>query len=292
MKIMLIGASGQLGTDLQKASAAQPAISIRPLTHADIEVRDHEQTRRIITQYAPDVVLNTSAYHQVDLCEDTPNDAWAVNALAVRNMAQICREQGRTLLHISTDYVFDGLERTTAYSEADATGPLSVYAVSKDAGEHFLRALAPQHFLVRTTGLYGVAPLVNGRGGNFIETMLRLANAGRSIKVVADQVLTPTYTLDLAHKLLQLVQTDAYGTYHITSAGQVSWYDFAAAAFERAGLSPDFEPTTSAAFGAKARRPAYSVLDNANLRQLGLDDLRPWQQALDAYFAERATLTA
>jgi dTDP-4-dehydrorhamnose reductase len=189
---------------------------------------------------------------------------------------------------MSTDYVFGG-EKRAPYTEDDAPNPLNVYGVSKLAGEYFVRALCPKHFIVRTSGLYGVAGS-SGKGGNFVETMIRLAKEGKPIRVVTDQVLTPTYTRDLAHKIKELLQTEAYGVYHITNSGQCSWYEFAAKIFELLSLKPDFGPTTSAEFGAKAKRPAYSVLAHGRLAQLGLDDLRSWPEALAAYLEEKGLL--
>jgi len=158
--------------------------------------------------------------------------------------------------------------------------------VSKVAGEHLLAAVCPKHYVVRTCGLYGVAG-ASGKGGNFVELMLRLAREGKPIRVVTDQMLTPTYTADVASKIRQLVQTGAYGLYHLTSESSCSWYEFAARIFELTGLKPDFAPTTSTAFAARTRRPAYSVLAKQGLRRGGLTPLRPWEDALGAYLAEK-----
>jgi dTDP-4-dehydrorhamnose reductase len=168
---------------------------------------------------------------------------------------------------------------------------LSAYAVSKLAGEYFIRAIHDRHFIIRTCGLYGIAGS-SGKGGNFVETMLRLAVEGKEIRVVNDQVLTPTSAKELARKVRHLVETRTYGLYHITNNGACSWYEFATAIFDLNGLKPRLEPTTSTAFGARANRPAYSVLDNANLRSLGLDDLRHWRNALVDYLGERQRLRA
>jgi dTDP-4-dehydrorhamnose reductase len=218
--------------------------------------------------------------------EDFPAKAYEVNALAVRHLAQWAKAHGAALVHFSTDYVFDGTLKRP-YTEADLPCPLSAYGVSKLAGEHFIRAIHEKHFIIRTCGLYGVAGS-SGKGGNFIELMLRLARDGKEIKVVGDQELTPTSAKELARKVRQLVDTGVYGLYHITNNGACSWYEFAAAIFQLAGLAPRLEKTTSAAFGARAVRPAYSVLENANLRSsLGLDDLRHWRDALADYLDER-----
>lgn len=282
MKVAVLGARGQLGHDLIRAMAEWECV---PLTHADIDVCDFIATRKVLTDVKPDIVINTAAFHRVDDCEEQPEKSFLVNTYAVRHLAQLCAELDCGLAHLSTDYVFGG-EKVTPYTEDDAPNPLSVYGVSKLAGEYFVRNLCPKHFVIRTSGLYGVAG-ASGKGGNFVETMIRMAREGRPIRVVDDQVLTPTYTQDLAQAIDQLVRTDAYGLYHITSSGQCSWYEFAARIFELLGLTPDFGPATTAAYGAKARRPAYSALAHHKLKQRGFDDLRPWPEALEAYLREK-----
>lgn len=282
MKVAVLGANGQLGHDLIQALAAWDCI---PLTHADLDICDFTSTRKRLADVKPDIVINTAAFHRVDDCEEQPEKSFQINTYAVRNLAGLCAELDCGLVHLSTDYVFGG-EKNSPYTEDDAPNPLNVYGVSKLAGEYFVRALCPKHFVVRTTGLYGVAGS-SGKGGNFVETMVRMAREGKSIRVVDDQVLTPTYTKDLAHAIERLAQTDAYGLYHITSSGQCSWYEFAARIFELLGLTPDFGPATTAGYGLKALRPAYSALAHHRLKQLGCDDLRPWSEALDAYLKEK-----
>jgi dTDP-4-dehydrorhamnose reductase len=279
---LLIGANGQLGSELRQAFDDHDLV---PLTHADLELTDRPQVRDALHKYRPGLILNTAAYHRVDECEDHPERSFAVNALAVRDLAIAAKEIGAVLVHFSTDYVFDGRQRRP-YREVDPPGPLSVYATSKLAGEYLARAVLDRHFIVRSCGLYGLAGS-RGKGGNFVETMLRLAKEEREIRVVGDQILTPTSAKELARKLRQLVETDAYGLYHITNSGECSWYQFAAAIFELTHLCPLLAETTSAAYGARATRPAYSVLDNANLRSLGLDDLNDWRDALKDYLADR-----
>jgi len=279
---LLIGAGGQLGSDLVKALAHEDLIA---LTHGDMEVCDPAGVRAAIRSRAPQVVINTAAFHRVDDCEREPERAFAVNALGVRNVALACKEQGCVLLHLSTDYVFDG-HKGSAYDESDAPRPLNAYGISKLAGEFFIRYLLDRYYIVRTSGLYGVAGS-SGKGGNFVELMLRLAHEGKEIRVVNDQTLSPTYTVDLAQALAQLIRTERYGLYHITNSGECSWYQFAAKVFELAGVSAHLEPTTTAAFGAVARRPTYSVLAHKALLAAGLPEMRPWPAALAAYLAER-----
>lgn len=286
MKVLILGSKGQLGTDLVRVMAEWDLV---PLTHADLDVCDHDKVRQTVEEVQPDVVVNTAAFHKVEDCEDNPLKAFQVNALAVRNLAQACCAQGAVLVHLSTDYVFSGEGKEPRW-ETDPTGPVNVYGTSKLAGEFLVRQTCPRHFIVRTSGLYGMAG-ASGKGGNFVELMVRLAREGKPIRVVNDQYLTPTYTSDLADKIKDLIRTEEYGLYHVTSGGYCSWYDFAAKTFALLKIRPDFGPTTTAAFGAKVRRPAFSVLGHRALRDRGLNDLRPWSQALEAYLMEKGHLT-
>ena len=259
-----------------------------PLTHMDIEMTDEQQVNSILSSNMPDIVINTAAYHRVDDCEDNVELSFAVNSYAVRTIARICNDLGITFVHFSTDYVFGG-EKKTPYVEDDCPNPHSVYAVSKLAGELFVRNICSRYYLIRTCGLYG-AKGVSGKGGNFIETMIRLANGEKPISVVSDQIVTPTYARELAAKVSQLIRTEEYGFYHITNNGGCSWYEFARTIFELTGIDADISPISSSEFGAKARRPAYSVLENRNLKLLGLDDMKFWQDALKEYLEEKGHL--
>lgn len=285
MKVLLIGASGQLGSDLVKALTDVETIC---LTHRDVEICEPVGLQETLRRHAPDIVINTAAYHKVDECEVNVEKTVAVNTHGVRNLALACKEQDCALLHMSTDYVFGGdAKRRTPYTETDIPSPINAYGIAKLAGEYFVRYILDRHWIVRSQWLYGVAG-ASGKGGNFVELMLRLAREGRDIKVVDDQVGSPTYTADLARKLAQLVKTDHYGLYHITNKGECTWYQFARKIWELSGLSPNAEPTSTAAFGATATRPAYSVLDNTGLRAIGVDDMQPWEEALAAYLEERS----
>ncbi len=285
MRVAVIGAKGQLGHDVVRALSDH---TLFPLTRSELDIRDFEDTHKVLGDIRPDFVINTAALTRVDDCEDEVSEAFGVNAFGPRHLAQICAAFDCLLVHISTDYVFGG-EKRTPYVEDDAPNPLSAYGVSKLAGEYFVRTICPKHLVVRTSGLYGVAGS-SGKRGNFVETMIRLAQQGKSIRVVNDQVLTPTYTRDVAEKIAELSRTDAYGIYHLTNDGHCSWYEFAARLFALLGLHPDFAPTTTAEFGAKARRPAYSVLAQDRWRELRLGALRPWPAALAAYCQEKGYL--
>jgi dTDP-4-dehydrorhamnose reductase len=288
--VALLGANGQLGTDLQHALAA---FKVTGFAHADLDVCDHERVRATIGQLRPDVIINTTAFHKVDVCEDEPESSFGVNATAVYNLARLARDLRSTLVHFSSDYVFDGRAHSP-YSEDALPNPINVYGVSKLAGEHLMRSFCPRHFVIRTTGLYGVAG-ASGKGGNFVETMIRLGKSGNPVRVVNDQVMTPTATADLATAVARLLERDGqvpYGLYHVTSAGQCSWYEFAKTIFELGGLRVDLSPITTAESGAKATRPAFSVLDHGRWLHAGFEELRPWRAALTDYLRAKGHLGA
>jgi dTDP-4-dehydrorhamnose reductase len=283
MKALIIGADGQLGTDLQKVIPAAESI---PLTISDIDVTDKDNVAKVIARHKPDVVINTSAYHRVDDCEDNDQIAFSVNAFGVKNLCLACRENDAALVHISTDYVFDG-SRGKPYMEDDLPNPGTVYGISKLAGELYARYMLKKYFVVRTCGLFGVAGCLGKGGGNFIETMLDLAKKKPVLRVVADQIVGPTYTFDLARKINELIRTQHYGLYHVTNKGECSWYDFAKKIFELTGTPVKLEKATTSEFKAKATRPAYSVLAHKNLNKIGMDDMRTWDKALKAYLDEK-----
>ena len=283
MKIVLIGANGQLGTDINNYFK-EKGLSVVGLTQEDIEVCDFNVCDEVLKKIKPDLIINTAAFHRVNLCEDEVLSSFKVNALGVKNLAKICLDLDIPLMHFSTDFVFGG-DKSTPYTEGDCPKPVSLYGISKLSGEHIIEYMLSKYYLVRVCGLYGhTGPY--GKGSNFVDLMIKLAKEGKDIKVVDDQVLTPTSTADVTEKLYELIQTDKYGLYHMTNTGGCSWYEFACEIFKLAGLSPNISPTTSEEFGAKARRPRYSVLDNVNLRKIGLEDLRHWKEALEDYIKE------
>lgn len=285
MRVLITGANGQLGTDLCKTLTGFDVIA---LTHKDIEITDLDSVRDALNKYRPDVVINTAAYNRVDDCETEPDKVFSVNSLGARNMAVMAQEIGAKLVHISTDYVFGGEaeQRITPYTELDIPVPLNTYGKSKLAGENFVVHLCHKHFIVRTSGLFGVIGS-RSKGGNFVETMLKLAKKQGELKVVTDQVLSPTYSKDLAKKIAQLITTEYYGIFHITNKGTCSWYEFTQEILRLAGLKTPVIPITSDQYPRKATRPHFSVLDNYHLRLLGMDDTRTWQEALKAYMIEK-----
>lgn len=285
MRIVLIGADGQLGSDLKKTLQGE---DLFPLYYPEFDVTRPQAARDELTALSPEIVINTAAYHRVDECEDHPRESFLVNAAAVHELAGVCREIGATLVHFSTDYVFDGGQRVP-YTENDHPNPLSVYAASKLAGEYLIRNRTDKYFLIRTCGLYGEAgPREKGR--NFVDAMVGLSERKEPVSVVCDQWVTPTSTSELAERILELIQTRHYGLYHMTNEGQCTWHEFARAIFEFLGRTPPLRAVTSQEYGSRARRPPYSVLENRRAKDIGLSDFSHWKDALRAYLAAKGFL--
>ena len=278
MRICILGSNGQLGRDLTQTLAGHDVL---PLTRRDFDVTDHARARSQLSEARPEMIVNLTAYHRVDDCEANPELTYSVNVLAVLNLIRITNDLNAKIVQISTDYVFDG-NSTTPYTEASEPRPLSIYGNSRLAGEYLVRTQAVRYLLIRTCGLYGHAGS-QGKGGNFVETMLKKARNHEPIRVVNDQIVTPTATADLARQLALLFSTPHEGLFHATNEGACSWYEFAGAIFEIAGVSAELSATTSAAYKTPARRPPYSVLDNRRLKDLGLNRMLPWRDALAEY---------
>ena len=286
MRTLLIGSRGQLGSDLRRVWTGD----LVAFSHQEFDVCDRDQVYTTIGREAPDLVINTAAYHRVDECESNIARAFEVNVLGAKYVADAARQAGAAVMFISTDYVFDG-EQGSPYDEEDPARPLNVYGVSKLAGEHLVQQSNPRHFVVRSSSLFGVAG-ASGKGGNFVETMLRKARAEEPLRVVDDQVSSPTFTVDLAAKLQELAATDRFGLYHVTNSGEASWFRFAEKIFELAGLQPSLTAINSEELGAPAARPACSVMANRALAEAGLSLLRPWEDALEAYLSEKGHLAS
>jgi dTDP-4-dehydrorhamnose reductase len=283
MKYVVLGSAGQLGRDLCPRLAGE----VVPLTRADADLTKPEMLTAIVRRLKPDVLINCAAYNFVDRAESEVQAAFAVNAWGAGELARVCHEQTCRFVHFSTDYVF-GIDETreAPWAETDAPGPVNVYGLSKLTGEHLIRMCCPQSLLIRTCGLYGVWGS-GGKGGNFVETMLRLAGQGKPLRVVDDQLCTPTYTVDLAEATAELIARKRTGLYHVTSGGHCSWYQFAKAAFELSRIDADLKPIASREYNAPARRPRFSVLSGVGVDRIGIKPLRPWRDALAAYLVER-----
>ncbi len=289
MKVLLIGANGQLGSDLLKVCRAAGDTELAT-THGQLDVTSDEQVNAAFAEHKPEVVISTAAYHKVEECEKQQGKSFDVNATAPMRLSLACNQIGATLVHFSTDYVFGGYEHNQPFLETDRPAPVNVYGTSKLAGEYLVSTYAEKYFVLRVCGLYGVAGSA-GKGGNFVETMLKKAAAGDAIKVVADQILTPTYTGDLAKAVRDLVPTQKYGLYHVTSEGECSWYDFTRHIFASAGIEANLSPTKTSDFFSPVKRPAYSVLSKSKFKSLGLS-IPSWKDAVPRYLKERAAKQA
>jgi len=248
---VIVGASGQLGTDLLRAFAGRPVIGV---DHAECDIEVPGMVEAMLETHRPSLVINTAAFHNVERCEREPDRAFAVNASAVANLATACSEAGTTLVQISTDYVFDGKAREP-YAETDRADPINVYGISKRAGE--LAALRDgRHYVVRTSGLYGLRGS-SVKGMTFIERMLAKAHAGEEITVVDDITFSPSYTVHVAAAIREIVERAHPGLYHATNAGFCTWYDFAAEIFRQAKLTPLLHKARSSTAPGGARRPQF-----------------------------------
>jgi len=287
-RYVLIGATGQLGFDLARTFEL-PGTLLTP-RRGDLDILDASRTAERLRVMRPTHVINTAAWNAVDAAEEQSRRAFALNGDAVGALAEACQSLGATLVHFSTDYVFDGAKRAP-YTEDDAPNPLSVYGESKLAGERLARERCERALVMRVSGLFGVARSAGKGGTNFVETMLWLAGEGRALRVVADQVLGPSYTLDVARAAWRVIASAHTGLCHVTSAGETSWHDFAREIFRLEGLTPALAPVTSAEYGARAGRPPYSVLAHRTLAALGIAEPRAWDAALAAYLTERRALS-
>src|SRR3989338_2623007 len=283
-KLLLIGANGQLGADIYHVF--KHSYKITPLTHRNLDITDFLKTKKVIEKIKPNIVINTAAYHKVDEVEDFPQKAFLINAIAQRDLSAITKKINAAIVFFSTDYVFGmDIKRNTPYKETDNVGPVNTYGVSKAAGEFFTRTTNPNHFIIRTSGLYG-AKGTHGKE-NFVDLMLRLGKERGQVNVVGDQVITPTYTLNLAENLLKLLKVKKFGTYHMTSEGQCSWWEFTSEIFKLAKLKVKCSKVSSSFFNTKAQRPNYSVLENFNLKIMNINQMNHWKINLRLYLEEK-----
>ena len=286
-KALIFGSRGQLGVELVREFSSR-GWQVTARKRGDVDITDSAQVEQSIATLAPDVVLNSAAYNQVDLAEREPQAALLVNALAVRNLALACRQTDALLVHFSTDYVFDGAAGRS-YVETDAVHPLGAYAVSKLAGELYAQAYLDRPLIVRTSGVFGPGALYTATG-NFIETMLRLARERGSLQVVEDHVASPTYSPALASRTADLVEKGLRGVFHIGGGTPISWFDYAKLIFRLAGLSPQLKPTDERQYRTAARRPKYSALSNAKMEAAGLHAMPTMEAAVASYLEQRQRL--
>ena len=282
MRVLVIGCNGQLGSALMPVLARNRSLAVLGIDYPDIDIADPHSIDLVFGGFDPDFVINCAAYTAVDDAETNEDAAMRINGLGPRYLADECRKSGTWMVHVSTDYVFDG-SATSPYAEDETPSPASAYGRTKLAGDQAVQELLPtSHYLIRTAWLYGL------QGSNFVKTMLRLEKERDTVSVVTDQVGQPTYAADLATQIgLLLDRHPAPGTYHGTNSGEVSWFEFTREIFRLAGADPDrVRPTTSAEFVRPAPRPAYSVLGHDRWMQEGLQEMRPWREALQQAFED------
>lgn len=278
MKVLVTGASGQLGRDVVLLLEKE-GHDILACDRDQMDITNQAQCNEVISSYHPEVIIHCAAYTAVDAAETDTDGAYKVNAVGTRNVAVAAEKVGAKLIYISTDYVFDG-QSTTPYQEYDDTNPQSVYGKSKRAGEWLVQSLCSKWFVVRTSWVYGL------HGNNFVKTMLKLGQEKPKLQVVHDQKGSPTYTVDLALFLIELMGTEMYGIYHASNCGDCTWYEFTQAIFEEAqtvvgvSVQAELEPCTTEQFPRPAPRPVNSVMDHMSIRTNGLTDLRPWREGL------------
>ena len=280
--VVVTGAGGQLGSELVRLLGS----SAVPLSRTDLDLRDPLAIRDTISRLHPAAVINCAAWTAVDAAEQHADDCFAVNATAVGHLAEACAATGSRLVQVSTDYVFGAdRTRTTPYRESDTPGPLNVYGTSKLAGEEAAR-ICPNHLVIRTCGLYAASPLGPVRGRNFLDTMLVLAATLPEVRVVANQICTPSHVPDVADGILRLLRTEAVGTFHVVNEGQTSWYELASELFRRAGIATRVVPIESSAYPSPVERPGYSVLDTSAFATATRFQLPSWQTGVRDYLGE------
>lgn len=273
LKVAITGPAGQLGTEL--ISSKPEGIELIPLGRSRLDITLPGQAESVMAGVRPDVIINTAAYVRVDEAEDDAETAFKVNALGVKNLAMAAQKNGAVLMHISTDYVFDGDKKPSPYNEDDVANPLNTYGISKYAGELYVANFTGSHYIVRLAGLYGRAG-ASGKGGNFVYTILGKAKKGEPMKIVDDIHMSPTYADDAAKEIWRLVTGERpFGLYHAANGGVCSWYEFAVKIVELAGLKADITPVSHTAYKTKARRPLWSPLESAR----GIRT-RDWEDAL------------
>ena len=286
MRVAVIGSTGQLGQDLMRVFGEEAV----GFAHEDLEVTDEASVASAMRSERPDWVLNTAALHRVDDCEVNPTLTFAVNSLGALNVARAAADVGSGVVFYSTDYVFGGedRERGHPYEEGDSPQPLSVYGTSKVAGEQLVMQANPRHLVVRSAGLYGTA--TSRKGWTFPELMINKARTDGFVRVVTDQVLSPTFTADLAEKTKELVEHDAVGLFHLTNAGECSWFEFTRGTLDMAGVEARMDPIDTGQLQQRARRPSYSALATTRLGEVGLDPMRLWQDALRDYLQTKGLI--
>lgn len=283
MKTILLGPNGQLGTDVQAANVRKGGwLSLTPVGRSSVDLCDIEAATNFLRESNFDCLINCSSYHRTDEVERNAQLAFTINAHLVQRLAQICFEKQARLVHVSTDYVFGGLLKSLPFTEEDCKAPVNVYGASKAMGEDLALLTGAKVWVLRVASLFGIAG-ASGKGGNFVETMIRIGKEKGTLRVVADQTMSPTSTKDIAEVIIGMLQKDvAPGIWNVVNSGAASWYEFAKQIIARSNIKASVLPIDSGDFPTIARRPVYSVLDNTKLCD-ALGSIRAWQDALDEY---------
>lgn len=288
MRVAVVGANGQLGTDVVQ-EFLKAGDEVRRITHAEMDVSCFDSVKGGMEEAKPALIVNTAAMHHVENCEQEPLKAYAVNALGARNLALIASRLNAVLIHVSTDYVFDG-SKGEPYLESDTALPLNVYGNTKLAGELFIRSILDKHFILRTSALYGQSPCRGKGGENFVELMLMLGRERNELRVVDTEFVSPTSTAELSKQIVLLSRTNNFGLYHASAEGSCSWFEFAAKILEIADIQVRLRVAGPNEFPAKVPRPKYSVLENCRLKRLGLNSFQTWENGLRSYLASTQRL--
>jgi len=278
MVVLVTGANGQLGQALQFIAANFPEIDFIFCSSSDLDITDETNCKTVFEKYQPDYCINAAAYTAVDKAESEYEKAHAINVTGAKNIAEVCKIHDTVLLHVSTDFVFDG-EKTIPYTEEDLPNPTGVYGLTKLDGENAVATIWEKHFIIRTSWVYSQF------GNNFMKTMLRLASDRDTLSVVNDQIGTPTNAVDLAEALLKIIESgkEVYGVYHFSNEGQCSWYDFAKKIFEVNVVSINVNPIPTTSYPTPAKRPKYSVLDKSKIKKAFGLDIKKWEQSLQPF---------
>lgn len=292
-KIALIGANGQLGSDIVKVFEKDTFFKIISLTKKEVDITNFSQTKKVLEEINPEIVLNTAAYVKVDQAEEEEEEVFKINTFAQKNLAELCEKNKWVLVYISTDYVFGEDEKRfysrLPYREDDKPGPINIYGLSKLAGEYVTKFICSRYFIIRTCGLFGVAGSL-GKGTNIVEALIRNAKEKGKLLVVDDQIVSPTYTKNLAENLLFLLKTENFGLYHMVSEGECSWFEFAVEILKNLKIKAECVPVSSSFYKQKAKRPKYSVLENYNLKKMNLNRMNHWRENLKLYLLEKGYL--
>ncbi len=290
MKVAVLGSNGQLGSDVC-AAFVENGDEVQALTHTDVELTSASSVDFALAAANPEFIVNTAAMHHVERCEADPVAAFTANAVGAKNVADWAKKAGAAVAYVSTDYVFDGKKRSP-YVESDVALPLNAYGITKLAGEHYTAAACARHFVLRVSAIYGLQPCRAKGGLNFVELMLKLSRERDKLRVVDDEFITPTPTVQIAQQLVTLSRSEEYGVYHGTAEGGCSWYDFAREIFEAAGTKVRLEKADPGEFPIKVQRPKYSVLENRALKACGINVFTDWRRGLEGYLNSRAELAS